>query len=95
MAGGRLSFWLIAGSIYALYNGLHWSRWQDLAPWTRVHSLIDVCTGLVMLLGGLALMLVRSPWRPAILSGTLAPAVLGVSLIAGTGLGTIPCTGGG
>ena len=94
MRDWRLVFWLIAASVYALFTGFHWGRWQDLALWTRVHASIEVSTGLWMLLGGVFLVAAHSPWRALILITALAPAVLGVSLIAGTLLGTIPCTGG-
>ncbi len=93
MRDWRLSFWLIAASVYALYNGFTWGRWQDLALWTRVHASIDVVAGLSMLLGGIVLVAMRSPLRAPVAIGAVASGVLDVSLTAGTLLGTIPCTG--
>jgi len=94
MRDWRLSFWLIAGSIYAVSTGLGWGRWQDLALWTRVHSSIDVATGLCMMLGGVSMILARRYVRSLIVIGAVAPALLGISLIAGTCFSTIPCTAG-
>ncbi|MGA2131873.1 MAG: hypothetical protein ABSH50_06250 [Bryobacteraceae bacterium] len=94
MADRSLSFWLIAGSIFALYNGLRLGRWQDLASWTRFHVTIELVAGACLLLAGIVLLVAQSPGRPLIVVSTLALAVLGVNLIAGTLLGTIPCTGG-
>jgi len=93
MRDWRLSFWLIAGSIYALYSGLHWGAWQDLGYWTRVHVTIDVCAGMAMLLGGVILLAQRKPWRGLVLFAAASAALLGVSLIAGGWFGTIPCAG--
>ncbi|PYT31742.1 MAG: hypothetical protein DMG57_04055 [Acidobacteria bacterium] len=94
MRDWRLSFWLVVASIYALSNGLgDWDRWQDLAFWTRLHASIDVGTGLSMLLGAIGLMVARGGLRTVVLINAAAPALLGVSLIAGALLGTIPCTG--
>ena len=93
MRDWRIAVWLLAGSIYGLYNGLHWSRWQDLALWTRVHASIQGVTGVVMLLGAVAWLGAPGSWRPLILISAAAPAVLGLSLIAGTLSGTLPCTG--
>ena len=95
MRDWRVSFWLVVASIYALYNGFDWKHWQDLAIWTRLHASVEICTGLSMLLGAVALFVVRSPLRALIRTIALAPAVLGISLILGTWAGTIPCTGGG
>ena len=89
----RLSLWLLAASVYALYNGFDWGHWRDLALWTRIHASIDVITGLCMLSAGGIWILSHNPWRPLIYVGIAAPSLLGISLIAGTMLGTIPCTG--
>jgi hypothetical protein len=94
MRDWRLPFWLFAGSIYGLSSGFSWGRWEDLALWTRLHASIEVSTGLLMLACGVALAATRSPKRAFILIGALAPALLGISLVGGTWLGTIPCTGG-
>ena len=92
----RLPFWLAVAGVYALSSAFSWGRWQDLALWTRVHVSIDVGTGISMLLGAAGLMLAaRSGLRMVALVSGSAAALLGVSLIAGALLGTIPCTGGG
>lgn len=94
MRDWTLPFWLAAAGVYALYTGFTWGRWQDLAIWTRVHVSIDVGTGVSMLLGAAGLLAARSGLRTAALISGSAAALLGVSLIAGALLGTIPCTGG-
>ena len=95
MRNWSLPFWLAAAGVYALYSAFTWGRWQDLALWTRVHVSIDVGTGISMLLGAAGLLLAaRNGFRTAALLSGSAAAVLGVSLIAGALLGTIPCTGG-
>jgi hypothetical protein len=95
MRDWRLPFGLSVAGAYALYSGFTWGRWQDLALWTRVHASVSVGTGASMLLGAAALLFAaRNRLRPAALIGGSAAALLGVSLIAGALLGTIPCTGG-
>jgi hypothetical protein len=94
MRDWRLPFWLAVAGVYALYTGFSWGKWPNLALWTRVHVSIDVGTGLSMLLGAAGLMLAaRSGLRTVALVSGSAAALLGVSLIAGALLGTIPCTG--
>jgi hypothetical protein len=94
MGDWRLSFWLAVAGIGAIYNGVgDWGRWQDLAFWTRFHASIDFGTGLSMLLGAIGLMAVRSGARTVAMVSAAAAALLGASLIAGSLLGTIPCTG--
>lgn len=86
--------WLTVAGIYALFTGLTFGPWRNLALWTRVHVSIDIATGVAMLLGALALFLTsRGVLRPLAIASGCAAAALGVSLIAGALLGTIPCTG--
>ena len=95
MRDWSLPFWLAIAGVYALYGAFSWGRWQNLALWTRVHVSIDAGTGILMLLGGAGLLLAaRSGLRTVVLLSGSAAALLGVSLIAGALLGTIPCTGG-
>jgi hypothetical protein len=95
MRDWRLPFWLAVAGVYALYSAFSWGRWPNLALWTRVHASIDVGTGISMLLGAAGLMLAaRTGLRTVALISGSAAALLGVSLIAGALLGTIPCTGG-
>ena len=90
----RVPFWLAAAGIYALWTGFTWGRWGDLALWTRVHVSIDAGTGVCMLLGAAGLIwAAQGGLRPVALISGSAAALLGVSLIAGALLGTIPCTG--
>jgi hypothetical protein len=92
--GWQLSFWLIAGGLYALVNGFgNWDRWEDLAFWTRFHASINVSTGISMLLGAIGIMVVHARLRWIVLISAAAAAVLGTSLIGGALLGTIPCDG--
>jgi len=95
MRDWRVPFWLAVAGIYALYSAFTFGRWQNLTLWTRVHVSIDAGAGLSMLLGAAGLMLVaRGGLRPVSAVSAFAAALLGVSLIAGALLGTIPCTGG-
>jgi len=91
----RLPVWLLVAGVYATYSGFAWGRWQNLAQWARLHASVDVATGLVMLLAGIAWLAMRTPIRAIAIIGAWAPAVCGLSLAAGTLLGTIPCTGHG
>jgi hypothetical protein len=93
MRDWRVPLWLTVAGAYALYTAFAWGRWQNLALWTRVHASIDVGTGISMLLGAGLLLAARSGWRAAAIFSGAAAALLGVSLIAGALLGTIPCTG--
>jgi len=88
-----ISFWLAAAGVFAIYNGLDWGRWQDLALWTRVHASIDLGTGLSMVLGAIGLLVTRRGLRTVALISAAAATLLGASLIAGSLCGTIPCTG--
>ncbi len=61
----RSSFWLGAASIYAVSVGAAYGKhWDNLAFWTRAHASLDLCTGFWMLVGALALILVRTGVRP-------------------------------
>jgi hypothetical protein len=93
MRDWRIPLWLTVAGVYALYTAFAWGRWQNLALWSRVHASIDVGTGISMLLGAGLLLAARSGWRAAAIFSGAAAALLGVSLIAGALLGTIPCTG--
>ncbi len=85
---------MVLGGVYACYTALSFGRWGNLARWTRLHYSIDLATGVAMVVGALVLFLAsHGSFRAAAVLGGSAAGVLGLSLIAGALLGTIPCSG--